>query len=314
MATKQPSREFELALAPGEPIPTDLIAMTELESLRVVSPASVQLPRWFGRLRGLLELEIHAELELGMADMSSVSCMSCMSCIAELDTLERLCLRFAGGFEPTLAELPTLRELELELGQLGEIPLSLAKRTNLETVRIHARTLECVPLGLLVAPNLRSVTLEFDHAEARPAFPRVLPGWSQLECLAISGWPLHDIPAVLLQLGQLDSLTLRRCELQTWPDDWCRANAVRHLDVSHNQLTCTPASLAELTQLRALVLADNPITTLDPALTQLSLLERLDLDGTQLTAIPKAVTALPQLRVLTSARTPSTANPKFVPG
>lgn len=295
LAAEQVCVELELVLATGEPIPTELIALTELESLRVTSSADVQLPRWFGRMRGLIELEVDAELAAGGP---------CCSCIAELDTLERLRLRCAGGFEPALAELPALRELELELAQLGEVPLSLAKRSNLETVRIHATTLERVPLGLLVAPNIRNLTLEFDHADARPAFPRVLPGLSQLECLAVSGWPLGQIPAVLLQLEQLDSLTLRRCELDEWPDDWCLAIGLRHLDVSHNLLTCAPASLGRLTKLRELVAADNPIARLDLALAELSSLERLDLDGTELCTIPQAVAELAQLRVLSTARTP----------
>lgn len=299
LASALPCLELELALAAGEPIPTELIALTELELLRVVSPGCVQLPRWFGRMRGLIELEIDAELPAGSS-----------AWVAEIDTLERLRLRCADGFDPGFAELPVLRELELALAQLGEVPLSLAKRTNLETVRIHARTLECVPLGLLVAPNIRTLTLDFDHTDARPAFPRLLPGLSQLECLAVGGWPLGEIPSVLLQLEQLDTLTLRRCELSELPrHDWGRAIGLRHLDVSFNQLSCAPASLATLTGLRELVLADNPIVQLDPALAQLSALERLDLDGTGLVraGIPRAIAELPQLRVLSTARTPTRA-------
>jgi Leucine-rich repeat (LRR) protein len=126
--------------------------------------------------------------------------------------------------------------------------------------------------------------------------------------LAIRGWPLGQIPAVLLQLEQLDSLTLRRCELGELPKDWHLAIGLRHLDVSHNSLTRAPASLARLACLRELILAGNPIVELDLALAELGSLERLDLDDTALTSIPKAIAELPQLRVLSCARTPQSAD------
>ncbi|PRP92531.1 Leucine Rich repeat protein [Enhygromyxa salina] len=286
LTADEPCLELELVLGPGEAVPTELIALTELHELRLVAPGVVELPRWIGRLRGLSSLEVDAEL----AEIPAA--------LGQLDTLERLRLRSAGTFEPALAELPALVELDLELGVLGDIPLALARRSKLDSVRIRATTLTRVPLGLLVAPNLRTLALEFRSADARPAFPRLIPGLSQLEVLAISGWPLDEIPPVLVELGALDSLTLRHCELQTLALDWRRATKLRHLDVSHNCLRRLPASIAALTRLRELVAAHNPITELDPALARLHALERLDLDHTELRSVPAPIEALPKLRVL----------------
>lgn len=270
LAADEPVLELVLVLAPGEPLPTELVALTELLTLRLVCPGRVELPRWFGRLRGLSSLEIDGELE------------AIPPWIAELDTLELVELRCAGGFEPALAELPALHELTLALGVLGEVPLILAERPLLDAVSIRARSLARVPLGLLVAPELRSLTLDVEEADVRLSFPRILPGLSRLQTLAICGWPLSEIPAVLLQLEQLSSLTLRRCALARLPEDWGRALALEHLDVSANELREIPASLAALSQLRALVVAGNPLTSLDPAVSALPSLARVDLDDTPL--------------------------------
>lgn len=265
LALEDGCRDLALALAPGETIPTELVALTELESLRISCPAPLELPRWFARMRGLSWLELDATLA------------RVPEWLAQLDTLERVTLRCSGELGSALFELPRLSELELELDELGEIPLRLAERRCLDTVRIRAKTLTRVPLGLLVAPAVRELTLDIARCvDPPPAFPRVLPGLGELELLAIGGWPLGEIPDVLL-LPRLESLTLRRCGLTRLPDDWGPARGLRHLDVSHNDLRRLPASLAQLTSLRSLVAGHNPLVKLDPALDELRELARVDL-------------------------------------
>ena len=298
LAEAAPPRELALALQPGEPIPTSLIALTELDTLHLSCPGRLELPRWFGRMRGLISLEVDARLDAIPAFLS------------EIDTLERLSLRSDGGFEPALAKLPRLRELELELGALVDAPLDLIERTWLETVRVRARELVGVPLGLLVAPNLRSLTLEAEAAPLRPAFPRMIPGLRRLDELALRGWPLAAIPRALVQLPALSSLVLRGCGLTSLPDDWGEcAGGLARLDVSDNELVELPASLAALSRLRSLLAASNPIRRVDPALASLTELERLDLDDTALDDLPAAIRALPKLRALSLTQTRATKTP-----
>ena len=254
--------DLELVLAPDEALPTELVALTELASLRLVCPAPLTLPPWFVRLRGLSWLEVDGCLEAIPANL------------AELDTLEHLRLRCRGGFDPVLAALPHLRELELELDELGEVPLTFVDRGCLESVSIRARTLSRVPLGLLAAPRLRCLTLDIETSPLAPAMPRVVPGLDQLELLAISGWPLVEFPVFVTELGTLTSLTLRRCGLRQLPDHWGALACLEHLDVSDNEIEQLPESLGDLPALRSLVAVGNPIAVVDPAINGL---QRLDL-------------------------------------
>jgi Leucine-rich repeat (LRR) protein len=301
LAAADHCRELELIVAPDSELPTTLIVLTKLESLRLIvagdrrGQARFQLPAWIGRLRGLRVLEVEGELD-GVPES-----------LGELDTLERLQLRTRGPFPDSIARLKCLRELDLQVTTLESVPLALRDLDRLEMVRLHVGRLAALPLGLLALPNVRTLVLEVDNAveASHEPLPPLLPGLQRLEDLAVLGWQISRLPSSIFAIRQLRSLTLRRCGLRVLPEGWGAFGWLRKLDLSENSLESLPSSLGELAELRELVLTHNPLRTLPPELGRLARLERLDLDGSRLSTLPPELADAQRLQVLHLADTRS---------
>ncbi|MCA9681834.1 MAG: hypothetical protein KC457_06540 [Myxococcales bacterium] len=296
LASEEPCRELDLVLRSNESFPTELVALTELQTLRVTCEnGMLELPQWIGRMRGLKVLELHGELE------------EIPEGLGDLDTLRRLVLRSAGAFPPVLAQLRKLRELEIEVSTVDTAPMALSELDRLEALYLRVVRLEQVPVGLLALPNLRHLVLEAatSKAAAVTSLPSALPGLSHLEDLAILGWRMATLPPAMMQLTELRSLTLRRCSLEHLPNAWQTMAKLRKLDLSDNRLATLPPSVGSLTGLRELVLADNPMYELPPQIGQLEQLERLDLDGSRMKSLPATLGRLHRLQVLSVADTRS---------
>ncbi len=328
-ALAEPDRchELELTLGPNDELPTSLIVLTQLDSLRVhihggrraaseqhePSTARFRLPAWIGRLRGLRSLEIDGEV------------VSVPESIGQLDTLERLCLRSAGAFPPAIARLVNLRELDLRVDTLATTPLAMRELDRLEVVRVQVGRMLALPLGLLALTNLRVLVVEVEdqlagsrdqssHASEGPIplelgefdgkpLPPLLPGLRRLEELSVLGWQLDSLPPVLLALRQLRSLTLRRCGLRELPEGWAALERLRKLDLCENQLEQLPSSIGQLSELRELVVSHNPLRTIPAQLGRLARLERLDLDGCRMASLPSELGGASKLQVLQMADT-----------
>lgn len=301
-ALAQPDRctELELVVPPGGELPTALIVLTKLESLRVTvagdrrSAPLIKLPPWLGRLRGLRSFEVEGEVE------------AIPESIGELDTLERLYLRSRGPFQPTLAKLTRLRELDLHVATIEAMPLAMRELDRLEMLRLSVGRLAALPLGLLALANLRTLVIEARTSEpSGDPFPPIMPGLHRLEDLAVLGWTMPRLPTAFFMLRELRSVTLRRCGLATLPEGWGALTRLRKLDLSENELEALPRTLGELPELRELVLTANPLRALPGELGRLERLERLDLDGTRLTTLPAELAAATRLQVLNLADTRS---------
>lgn len=294
-ALAQPDRcrELDLVVPTGGELPTSLIVLTKLESLRILGATTLELPAWIGRLRGLRVLEIEGEVE------------AVPEGLGELDTLERLQLRSRGPFPAAIAKLTRLRELDLRVATLESVPLALRELARLEMVRLHVGRLAALPLGLLALPNVRTLVLEVENAvELSPdPLPPLLPGLHRLEELAVLGWQIARLPSSVFGLRELRSLTLRRCGLRSLPEGWGGFGRLRKLDLSDNALESLPSSFGELAELRELVLTHNPLRTLPAELGRLARLERLDLDGSRLETLPAELADAQRLQVLQLADT-----------
>ncbi len=301
-ALAQPDRctDLELVVPAGGQLPTALIVLTKLESLRIIvgadrrTPPIIELPSWLGRLRGLRSLEIEGEVE------------TIPESIGELDTLERLYLRCRGPFQPSIAKLRRLRELDLHVATIEAMPLAMRELDRLESLRLRVARLAALPLGLLALSNLKTLVIEASASErSLEPFPPIMPGLHRLEDLAVLGWTLPRLPSSFFMLRELRSVTLRRCGLETLPEGWGALSLLRKLDLSENELEQLPRSLGELPELRELVLTANPLHSLPPSLGQLAKLERLDLDGTRLETLPHELADAQHLQVLNLADTRS---------
>lgn len=95
--------------------------------------------------------------------------------------------------------------------------------------------------------------------------------------LDLSDFKLGQVPAVVLQLEQVEELNLDNNALTTLPDDWSVLTQLESLHLSENKLTTLPKSFAQLQQLQRLYIQDNPwdIEALTALLKQLPALSYL---------------------------------------
>jgi small GTP-binding protein len=154
-----------------------------------------------------------------------------------------------------------------------------------------------------------------------------------LKELDISGNPLSEIPAEILQrvtwkflglenlkltnlpseIGNLTSLTglrLSRNRLTRLPPEIGQLTSLRWLDIDHNQLTSLPPEIGNLASLTYLNLWRNQLLNLPPEIGQLTSLTHLDLSFNQLTSLPTEVAQLTNLAELTLLKNQLTSLPK----
>jgi hypothetical protein len=109
---------------------------------------------------------------------------------------------------------------------------------------------------------------------------------------------LDELPKLLLQLSQLQSLKLSQNQLNVLPEWLGQLTQLQSLNVSDNQLKALPESLGQLTQLQSLDVSDNQLKALPESLGQLLHLESLYLHANKLKALPDTFSGLTSLRVL----------------
>ncbi len=116
--------------------------------------------------------------------------------------------------------------------------------------------------------------------------------------LDLFGMKLTELPELLGQLTQLQSLDLTFNKLITLPKWIQQLKQLKILNLSYNQLKELPQSLGALTQLRFLNFNNNQLKELPEILERLTQLRSLNLSGNQLTQIPDWIANLINLEKL----------------
>lgn len=138
--------------------------------------------------------------------------------------------------------------------KLSELPKSLAKLKNLESLDLSNNLLTNLPLGALA---------KFIY------FKKLIVRDNQLTGLPFS------LPSALILLD------LSKNKLTWLPITIGNLQSLRELDLSNNELTELPKSVGELTQLKKLFLSNNKLTDLPKSFGDLTL-DVLDLDNNPL--------------------------------
>ncbi|MFT4557387.1 MAG: Leucine-rich repeat (LRR) protein, partial [Planctomycetaceae bacterium] len=158
-----------------------------------------------------------------------------------------------------------------------------------EARRARAIGLDLSSLGQYGGLGRENVTLK--------KLPASLVQLTNLKTLSLSDNQMTTLPESLLQLWQLQTLNFSNNQLTTLPTSFVQLTQLRKLNLSHNQFTVLPQVLVQLTQVQTLDLTYNRLTSLPDTLGQLSHLKQLNLSCNRLSTLP---TAIRQLRHLTT--------------
>jgi GTPase SAR1 family protein len=172
-----------------------------------------------------------------------------------------------------------------ELG-LSEIPDSLIRLTQLQSVDLTSNSLKILPVSLGKLTQLQELRISYNLLTTLPKWLKQL---TQLQALYLRHNMLGVLPEELGQLTQLQSLDLSGNQLTELPEWLGNLTQLQSLDLSENQLTSLPERLGNLTQLRFLQLSENLLRVLPDSLGQLNKLENFYINNNQLTDLPASL-------------------------
>ncbi|MBT6483710.1 MAG: leucine-rich repeat protein [Planctomycetaceae bacterium] len=193
------------------------------------------------------------------------------------------------------ARRTTVRELSLRGMELTEMPESLYRLSQLQTLDLDRNRLTALPESLGRLSQLQTLSLDNNRLTA---LPESLGQLSQLQTLDLDNNQLTALPESLGELSQLQTLLLDNNQLTALSESLGQLSQLQELYLQRNQLTALPESLGLLSQLQKLYLFGNRLTALPESLGQLWQLQLLDLEANQLTALPESLGQLSQLRRL----------------
>jgi hypothetical protein len=157
-----------------------------------------------------------------------------------------------------------LTELKLSNNQLKEIPESLGRLTQLETLEINENQLLKLPKSigkLLLLSNLQFISNQITN------LPGSFSNLRNLKLLAFGvntlGNPLNELPSYFSTFEKLTILAIANLNLKNVPKWLGQLVNLKELHLNGNKLTDLPSSLAQLEHLETLKLDNNP---LNPAL------------------------------------------------
>ena len=109
---------------------------------------------------------------------------------------------------------------------------------------------------------------------------------------------LTELPESLIQLTQLQSLSLSSNRLTALPEWLSQLTQLQYLNLSGNQLTALPKWLGKLSKLEELKISGNQLTALPEVLGQLTQLQSLSAGGQKLQSLHDGIGNLKNLREL----------------
>ena len=175
-----------------------------------------------------------------------------------------------------IGTLDHLRELNLSMNELGDLPPGIGRLRRLETLRIDTDV------------DLRNATM---------GFPACIAELVSLQRLSMQSQGIRALPESMQQLRQLRHLDLSDNQLEV-PHFIGAFENLRTLWLNGNQLETLPATMGNLQQLRELHLEDNALVTLPVTLGNLQQLETLHLEENPLMSLPATLGNLQRLRHL----------------
>lgn len=153
---------------------------------------------------------------------------------------------------------------------------------------------------LALADSLEVLNLSGNRLRSLPAW---LPRLDRLRILFCSENPFEQVPEVLGDCAQLETVGFKSCRIRELPAAALPAR-LRWLILTDNALERLPAELGGCQRLQKLMLSGNRLSALPDSLAELQRLELLRLAANRLDALPGWLTELPRLAWLAFAGNP----------
>jgi Leucine-rich repeat (LRR) protein len=173
-------------------------------------------------------------------------------------------LNIPGNLRTLPAGIDALSELEtLRLGTVHRFPKTIGNLPKLQSLLFNS--LQRPPEGLQHAQQIRKLIYLNDNPwmflpdlsaltelegslsiGGVKTLPLGLSRLKKVEALTLNTTPLVELPAEIAQMTRLQTLNAARCGLERVHPALGKLKHLRHLDLSHNRLSCLPATLAAL--------------------------------------------------------------------
>lgn len=254
----------------------------------------------------------------------------------ELSNLRNLkslvCYAFPGS-EKAIFSISSLEELKLlkpyEQACFKEIPSSVANLAQLLSLdageisiyNVHEsignlKKLKHLNLNMLGSNSIPdSITNMHDLTTLRlagvGALPNSIGDLKRLEKLAVFG-RFESIPYSLVELGQLQELTIGSSNLNQLPEKIFKLEKLEAIRILKSNIETFPASLIRMPFLKELELSNSPIKELPEDISALKSLVRLDLRETNISHIPEQLKHLDNLRFLYLSNTKLALLPEWL--
>lgn len=174
---------------------------------------------------------------------------------------------------PTIAQLDSIRELQVMENELTHIPERITELKKLEKLSLYENDIARLPKDIFRLPRLKMIDLYHNELSVIPA--EVHPD-SKIRILYASHNKIYDVPGAFATLDSLEELYLH-----------------------HNRISVLPAGMNNLKKLRVLRLNHNYLSEFPDFILKLKNLEELDVTANDLSTIPTEITELKKLSLFT---------------
>ena len=160
--------------------------------------------------------------------------------------------------------------------QIAERRIEKAARTGATELTLRGSNLRELPESLGRLTQLQTLDLSGNQLTA---LPESIGRLTQLVELHLHENQLTTLPGSIGRLTQLRDLRVDNNQLTALPESIGRLTRLQLLDLSASQVTALPGSIGQLTQLKELYLDNNQLTSLPESMQKLIHLDRLFLHG-----------------------------------
>ncbi|EFA78013.1 leucine-rich repeat-containing protein [Heterostelium album PN500] len=247
-----------------------------------------------------LEMSSLVELTLAHNNLSTIPNLSGLS------SLEKLGLQgnrlMAISQEEIVLNLPiSLKELNLASNQLTDLPTSIVKLSNLNTLCISNNNFKTLPSVLLDSKYESLTSLNISSCRYLEVFHIPTALVSLTTFIATGLERIAVLPEEIGRLSTLECLDLSENDFTTdgrLPWSITQLVNLKELSLNHSKLANFPLQILNLVNLRKLSLSNNLFTKLPNDISPLHNLVELNLSNNRLENVPSSIGQLEKLQVL----------------
>lgn len=259
MLAVRPARDVSKLLGPDEVEPVDVVEWfrATARAAEKWSKANDETPRYspktgdavdallvHGKVPDALAAGLRAPAECTHLDLSAQGLQSLPPQIAQLRSLRQLNLENnrLTRLPDEIGALSALTRLDLSNNRLESLPESFGELRDVYWLNLSRNRLESLPESF---GNLRSLQFLFLEENRLTALPASMGRLAKLSHLALENNRLRSLPDSMSALGALDTLELQRNRIEQVPDWLADLPKLRHAELRLNRITKKPKRTAK---------------------------------------------------------------------